>query len=159
MSASSTARRLAATAVTVGAVISTVALPAAAADHGHHRQPQVAISAVQADSPGRDDNSNRSRNAEWVKITNTTRHSVNLKGWTLRNRDGQTYRFRNVWLAGRSSVKVHTGVGHDTRADLYQDRRHYVWDNHADKALLRNDHNRTVDAKSWGRGGHHHNHH
>ncbi|MEV7192435.1 lamin tail domain-containing protein [Streptomyces sp. NPDC093510] len=156
MSASSTARRIAATALTVGAVVSAVSLPATAADRGHHRHPRVQISAVQADSPGRDDHSNRSLNAEWVEITNNTRHAVNLKGWTLRDDDGLRYRFHDVRLAGRSTVRVHTGVGRDTRGHLFQDRRDYMWDNHADRAILRNDHHRTVDTESWGRGHHHH---
>ncbi|MEV6756741.1 lamin tail domain-containing protein [Streptomyces sp. NPDC051214] len=158
MSASSTARRIAATALAAGAAVSAVALPATAADRDHHRHPRVEISAVQADSPGRDNHTNRSLNAEWVELTNNTRHTVNLRGWTLRDNDGNRYRFRDVRLAGRSTVRVHTGAGRDTRAHIYQDRRDYMWDNHSDKATLRNGHHRTVDIESWGRGGHH-NHH
>lgn len=156
MSASSTARRLAATALAAGAVVSVVTLPATADDRGHHWRPRVEISAVQADSPGRDNHTNRSLNAEWVEITNNTRRAVNLKDWTLRDNDGNRYRFHHVHLAGRSTVRVHTGMGRDTRAHLYQDRRDYMWDNHSGKAILRNDHHRTVDTESWGRGGHHH---
>ncbi|MEV0521864.1 lamin tail domain-containing protein [Streptomyces sp. NPDC050439] len=156
MSASVTARRIAATALAAGAVVSAVALPATAADPDHHRHPRVEISAVQADSPGRDNHTLRSLNAEWVEITNNTRRAVNLHGWTLRDNDGNRYRFHDVRLAGRATVRVHTGMGRDTRTDLYQDRRDYMWDNHADQATLRNDHHRTVDVESWGRGGHHH---
>jgi len=54
-------------------------------------------------------------------------------------------------LAGRSTVRVHTGIGRDTRTDLYQDRRAYVGDNDGDTATLRNDHGRFVDASSSGR--------
>ncbi|PWI05228.1 hypothetical protein DIZ27_40545 [Streptomyces sp. NWU339] len=46
---------------------------------------------------------------------------------------------------------VITGTGRDTRTDLYQGRRHYVWDNRADTATLRDDRGRTVDTESWGR--------
>ncbi|MFG2775968.1 lamin tail domain-containing protein, partial [Streptomyces sp. NPDC048350] len=74
MSASSTARRIAATALAAGAIVSAVALPAAAHDDDHRRAPKVEISRVQADSPGRDNRSNRSLNAEWVEITNNSRH-------------------------------------------------------------------------------------
>ncbi len=154
MSASPTARRIAATLLAAGAVVSAAALPAAAHDGDRHRQPRVEISAVQADSPGRDNGSNRSLNAEWVEITNNTRRVVNLNGWTLRSSDGDRYRFDNVRLAGRATVRIHTGVGRDTRSDLFQDRRHYVWDNRSDRATLRDNRGNTVDTESWGRRNH-----
>ncbi|MEU9865049.1 lamin tail domain-containing protein [Streptomyces sp. NPDC047971] len=154
MSASSTARRIAATALAAGAVVSAVALPAAAHDGDRHRQPKVEISRVQADSPGRDNRSNRSLNAEWVEITNNTRHAINLRGWTLKDNDGNRYRFGDYRLNGRATVRIHTGEGRDTRTDLFQDRRNYVWDNNRDKATLRDDRGRVVDTKSW--GNHHH---
>lgn len=79
---------------------------------------------------------------------NTGRRSVNLRGWTLSDRDGNRYRFNNVWLVGHSKVRVHTGFGRDTRRDVFQDRRNSVWDRR-DAATLRNDHRRVVDVKSW----------
>lgn len=109
---------------------------------------------MQYDSPGWDNRSNRSLNQEWVEITNNTRRSVNLEGWTLADEDGHTYTFDHYRLAGRATVRVHTGIGHDTRHDVYQDRRAYVWDNRSDTATLRNDHDRFVDDAS--RGRHHH---
>ncbi|MFI1394301.1 lamin tail domain-containing protein [Streptomyces sp. NPDC020681] len=165
MSASRTTRRIVATALATGAVLSAVALPASANDNDryrdrdrdrHHGQSRVSISDVQADSPGRDNRSNRSLNAEWVEITNNGRRSVDLDGWTLRDEDGNRYRFDDVRLAGRSTVRIHTGYGRDTRTDLYQDRRNHIWDNWSDTATLRDDRGRTVDTESWGRGRNHH---
>ncbi|WP_406408874.1 lamin tail domain-containing protein [Streptomyces sp. NBC_01643] len=155
MSASVSARRIAATVLAAGAVVSAVALPASAHNNDRHRQPRVEISTVQADSPGRDTRTNRSLNTEWVELTNNSRRAVNLDGWTLRDEDGHRYRFGDVRLAGRATVRIHTGVGRDTRTDLYQDRRNYVWDNRFDTATLRDDRGRTVDTESWGRGHHH----
>ena len=131
-------------------MVSAVALPASAADRRPER-PKVEISAVQYDSPGRDDRSNRSLNKEWVELTNTTRRAVNLDGWTLEDESGRTYTFDNYRLAGRATVRIHTGEGRDTRTDLCQDRRHYVWNNDHDTATLRNDHGRFIDDESWGR--------
>ncbi|MFD5735797.1 lamin tail domain-containing protein [Streptomyces sioyaensis] len=110
--------------------------------------------AIQYDSPGRDDRSNRSLNAEWVTVKNTGRLPVNIKGWTLSDKSGHSYRFGTLRLNGHSQIRVHTGIGHDNRRDVYQDRRAYVWDNTGDTATLRNDHRRIVDAQSWGRHGH-----
>lgn len=153
MSASSTARRVTATVLAAGAVVTVVALPASAHDDDRDRRyrqdPRVEISAVQADSPRRETRSNRSLNAEWVEITNTSRRSVDLDGWTLRDLDGNRYCFDDYILAGRSTVRVHTGMGRDTRTDLYQDRRSSVWDSRYDKAILRDHRGNTVDIESW----------
>ncbi|MCX4762742.1 lamin tail domain-containing protein [Streptomyces sp. NBC_01275] len=156
MSVSSvSARRLAAAVLAAGAVVGAVALPASAADHARPDRPKVEISDVQYDAPGWRDNSRRSLNKEWVELTNTTRHTINLDEWTLSDEQGETYTFSDYRLAPRATVRVHTGRGHDTDTDLYQDRRREVWDNRSDTATLRNDHGRRVDEVSW---GHHHGH-
>ncbi|MFE9995074.1 lamin tail domain-containing protein [Streptomyces avermitilis] len=148
------ARRLTAVALTAGALMSVAALPASAdQDRQPHRQ-RVEISNVHYDAPGRDDRRNRSLNQEWVDITNTGHHSVNLDDWTLSNRDGRTYTFHHLRLEGHSTVRVHTGNGRDTHRDVYQDRRHEVWNDRSDTATLRNEHGRVIDTASWGRGSH-----
>ncbi|MFK4145778.1 lamin tail domain-containing protein [Streptomyces sp. NPDC004065] len=149
VSASVTARRLAAAALTAGALVGSVTLPASAADHARPYRPQVEITHVQYDTPGRNDRSNRSLNQQWVELTNTTRRSVNLNGWTLSDREGRTYTFHHYRLNGRATVRVHTGIGRDSHRDLFQDRRHVVWDRR-DTATLRNDHGRVIDSVSWG---------
>ncbi|MFI8391865.1 lamin tail domain-containing protein [Streptomyces sp. NPDC085540] len=114
---------IAATALTDGAIVSSTALPAAAQDGDRlHQRPRVEISRDQADSTGRDDHSNRSLNNEWVEITNTTPDAIDLRGRTLRDSDGNRYRFDNVRLASRATIRIHTGNGRDTRTDLFQDR-------------------------------------
>ena len=143
------ARRLAAAVLAAAAVTGAAALPASAADARPHRQ-IVKISAVQYDAPGRYDRSARSLNKEWVELTNTTRQTVNLRGWTLSDEDGDSYTFRRFYLAPRATVRIHTGEGRDTSTDLYQDRSSEVWDNRSDTATLRNDRDRFVDEESWG---------
>ncbi|MFJ5551234.1 lamin tail domain-containing protein, partial [Streptomyces sp. NPDC093225] len=92
MTVASSTRRIAATILAAGAVVAAVAVPATAddgaGDHRHQQRSQVEISRVQANSTGREDGSNRSLNGEWVEITNNSRHGVNLKGWTLKDEDG-----------------------------------------------------------------------
>ncbi|MFD8423256.1 lamin tail domain-containing protein [Streptomyces sp. NPDC059668] len=150
-------RRIAAATLAAGAALGAAALPASAQSSPHQAaayRSGVVISDVQADSPGFDDRSNRSLNREWIDVTNTSRRSVNLDGWTLSDEDGHTYTFNHYRLDGRSTVRVHTGIGRDTYRDVYQDRRNYVWDNRSDTATLRNDHGRFIDDASW--GGRHH---
>ncbi|WP_330294630.1 lamin tail domain-containing protein [Streptomyces sp. NBC_00503] len=157
MSASRTTRRVLATAVATAAVLGSAALPAAAATHGHGhghgttgKHSTIMISKVQYDSPGRDDRSNRSLNGEWVEVKNTGKKTVDLRGYTLTDQQGNRYRFRSLMLDGHSSVKVHTGKGKDTLHDVYQGRANQVWDQR-DSATLRNDHGRILDSSSWGK--------
>lgn len=147
--------RVAATAVACGAVLATAVLPATAAtqaDLGRTNSP-IVIGKVQADSPGKDNYSNRSLNAEWIDIVNTSHRPVNLKNWTLKDGDRHTYRFGHLRLAGHQKVRVHTGIGRDTVRDVYQNRRAYVWNNYRDTATLRNNHGRVIDTESWGHRG------
>ncbi|MFB7462879.1 lamin tail domain-containing protein [Streptomyces sp. NPDC056224] len=159
MSASLATRRALAALLAAGGLIGAAALPAAA-DDDHRRDHRgthssIVIGDVQYDSPGRDDRSNRALNREWVEVKNTGRHSVNLRGFTLTDRDGNRYRFTDFRLDGRSSVKVHTGQGRDSRHDVYQDRRRQIWDER-DTATLRDNRGNVVDTESWGRRGHQH---
>ena len=142
------ARRLAAVVLTATALAGTAALPASAAGRpATQHRPDVQISHGQYGRPGRD---NRSPNGEWVQITNTTRRTVNLDRWTLSYRDHHTYTFHHCRLDGRATVRVHTGIGRDTRTDLYQNRRANAWNNGFDTATLRNERGRVIDMVSWG---------
>ncbi|MEC4575756.1 lamin tail domain-containing protein [Streptomyces sp. CMAA1738] len=92
-----------------------------------------------------------------MEIRNPTRNPINLRAWTLRDSDGNRYRYRyryrfnSVRIGACDTIRIHTGNGRDTRTDLFQDRRDYVWNNRADTATLRDDRGRTIDTKSWGR--------
>ncbi|MGW1055899.1 lamin tail domain-containing protein [Streptomyces sp. NPDC002521] len=152
MSVSSSVRRLTATAAVAAAVVGAVAPSAVAAGREPVRPHAVVyISSVQHNRQGRDDRANSSLNKQWVGITNSSRRAMNLDNWKLSDRDGHTYTFHHVRLAGRATVRVHTGVGRNTATDLYQDLRTRVWDVSADSATLRDAHGRIIDAVSWGR--------
>ncbi|MEU3246466.1 MULTISPECIES: lamin tail domain-containing protein [unclassified Streptomyces] len=152
-------RRIAAATLVAGTALGAAALPASAQSTARPDgyRSGVVISDVQSDFRGFGDHGNRSLNREWVDVTNTSRHRVNLDGWTLSDRDGHTYTFRHYRLDGRATVRVHTGVGRDTYRDLFQDRRTSVWDRRSDTATLRNDHGRYVDSASVG-DRHHRDH-
>ncbi|MFF4436778.1 lamin tail domain-containing protein [Streptomyces sp. NPDC001621] len=152
VSVSVIARRVAAGAAAAAALVGVAALPASAADHDHGRSfgEHVVISDVQYRSPGRDNRSNLVLNREWVQLTNKDRRAVNLDGWTLSTENGRIYTFRHYRLDGRSTVRVHTGIGRDGGNDLYQDRRRDVLDDRSGTATLRNDRGRLVDSVSWG---------
>ncbi|KIF04025.1 hypothetical protein PL81_20995 [Streptomyces sp. RSD-27] len=155
MSASLTTRRTLAAVLAVGALVGAAAVPAAADDHrGDHRGARSAIVIGDVENAGRG-HDNRALNSEWVEVKNTGRHSVNLRGYTLTDKQGNRYRFGDFRLGGRSSVRVHTGSGRDTHRDVYQERRRQIWDER-DTATLRDNRGNVVDTESWGRRGHHH---
>jgi hypothetical protein len=131
------------TAVTAAAVVLTAtAVPAQAAGSVH-------IAKIYYNSPGSDNRSNASLNAEWVTITNSTSRAVSLKGWTLTDASRHKYTFGTYTLGAGNTVKIHTGTGNDTTAHRYQDRRAYVWNNDKDTATLRKASGTKADSCSY----------
>jgi hypothetical protein len=109
----------------------------------------VRITAIYFDSPGSDDRSNSSLNAEWVRLKNTTSTRKTITGWTLHDASTHVYAFPAFRLAAGASVKVHTGAGSDTATNLYWDSSGYIWDNGGDTATLRNANGSVVDRCSY----------
>ncbi|WP_030165610.1 lamin tail domain-containing protein [Spirillospora albida] len=134
-------------AIAAGALGATLfAAPAEAAS-------AIQISRVYYDSPGKDTGSNRSLNGEWVQLFNRSTKSRQLRGYTLRDRTGFTYRFGSYVLGGRRSVIVHTGSGANGSAHRYWGRSQYVWNNTGDTAHLRYPSGALADSCSWGSTG------
>jgi hypothetical protein len=113
----------------------------------------IQINRVQYNSPGTDNRTNASLNAEWVLLTNTSSKSVQLKNYKLRDKTGYTYTFGSFTLGGKKSVTLHTGKGTNTTSHRYWGRGSYVWNNDGDTAYLRYPSGSTADSCSWGRGG------
>ena len=112
----------------------------------------VRFAKIQYNSPGTDNRSNSSLNAEWVTITNHASTRRTLTGWTLRDASGHVYRFPTFGLAAGSSVRVHTGTGSNGTYNLYWRASNYIWNNSGDKATLKNSAGTTLDTCSWGSG-------
>lgn len=100
----------------VCAVVTSVAV--AATDQPATAAGAVRITRLQYDSPGADTGSNSSRNAEWVRITNNGAKARVLTGWRLRDKPGHVYQFPTFKLKPGKSVRVRTGKGSNTGADL-----------------------------------------
>jgi len=109
--------------------------------------PAIRITQIQYDSPGSDTGSNASLNTEWVRITNTTAQNRSLSGWTLKDKQGFTYRFPTFTLKAKASVVVYTGKGSATSTKRYYNRSWYVWNNTGDSAYLRD--SKGVLKDSW----------
>nr|BFE68038.1 hypothetical protein GCM10020092_013390 [Actinoplanes digitatis] len=101
----------------------------------------VLLSKIVYNSPGKDTGSNTSLNAEYVRLLNTTKATINLKGWTVRDAAGHVYTVTtDQRVAVGAYVYLHTGKGTNGRPDArhrYWNRTGYVWNNGGDTAYLR----------------------
>ncbi|MCX4469560.1 hypothetical protein C5N14_29900 [Micromonospora sp. MW-13] len=116
--------------------------------------PAIQITKVYYNSPGTDNRSNSSLNAEYVKLTNRRSSTVNLKSWTLRDKSSHVYKFTSDFrLASGASVYVHTGKGTNTSTHRYWGSGAYIWNNTGDAAYVRNSAGTLIDSCSWGSSG------
>jgi hypothetical protein len=116
----------------------------------------VQFTRIQYNSPGTDTGSNASLNGEWVRLTNKTSKTINLRTWTVRDASAHVYTFStDVNLGAGKSVTVHTGKGTATSTDRYWGRTGsagYIWNNGGDTATLRTGSGKTIDSCKWGTG-------
>ncbi|MEQ7007208.1 lamin tail domain-containing protein [Actinopolymorpha sp. B17G11] len=124
-----------------------------AAGPGHAATPAVQITKVYYNSPGTDTRSNKSLNAEYVRLTNRRTSAIKLKGWTLRDKANHVYTFATYTLGAGKSVYIHTGKGTNTTSHRYWGQGDYVWNNTGDTAYLRTPARTLVDSCSWGSKG------
>jgi hypothetical protein len=113
----------------------------------------VEFTRIQYNSPGKDTGSNSSLNGEWVRLTNRTSKTIDLKGWTVRDATAHVFTFTSNYkvLAGQS-VTVYTGKGTAATGRRYWGRTGYVWNNGGDSATLRTGAGKTIDSCRWGNG-------
>jgi hypothetical protein len=116
----------------------------------------VQFTKVVYNSPGTDTGSNTSLNGEYVRLTNKTKRTIDLKNWTVRDAAGNIHRISSTHLLGAGkTLYLHTGKGTNGRPDSahrYWNRTGYVWNNGGDTAILRTGSNRTIDSCKWGAG-------
>jgi hypothetical protein len=109
----------------------------------------IKITAINFDSPGPDDGGNASLDAEWVQITNTSSKSASLGQWVLHDASDHRFDFPSFRLPAHAAVKVHTGSGSDTAANLYWGSKEYIWNNTGDTATLDNAAGKKVDSCTY----------
>ena len=113
----------------------------------------VQFTRIQYNSPGTDNGSNASLNGEWTKVTNKTRKTINLNGWTIRDAANHVYTFTStVSLGAGKSITVRVGKGSNDSTYRYWGRTGYVWNNGGDTASLRTNAGKTIDTCRWGNG-------
>lgn len=111
--------------------------------------PSVTFTRVYVNSPGSDNRSEASLNAEWVRLRNNTSKTVQLKGWTVRDKAGHVYTFSSFTIKSHVTVYLHTGKGTNTTTNRYWGSGNYIWNNGGDTAYLKNTGKTTIDTCSW----------
>jgi Intermediate filament tail domain. len=89
-------------------------------------------------------------NQEYVKITNSGKTSVSMKGWKVTDKDAKhTYKFPSSYtLKSKTTVTIYTGKGKNSATKLYWGRVAHVWNNEGDTAYLYNAQGNLVSARN-----------
>lgn len=109
---------------------------AIAAEGTDNSTPKIAITNVSFKAPSPE---KENLNGEWVEIANQGSVAQSLQGWTLSDQDNHTYVFKNFSLQPGALVKVHTGIGVNSDADLFWNMKAPIWNNDGDMATLKDD--------------------
>jgi hypothetical protein len=135
----------------VAAVVSVaasvlVATPATAAGG-------VIIYRAYYNSPGTDDRTNASLNAEYIQLRNTSSVAQVVTGWTLRDKQNHVYKFPTTRINPGQYLTVRTGKGTNNATTRYWGSGNYIWNNTGDTAYLRTPTGALVDSCAWGATG------
>jgi hypothetical protein len=84
---------------------------------------------MQCDAPGAPDDASN-LNDEWVELVSGGGSAAALAGWKIHDEGPNfTYTFPNFTLGAGGRVKLHTGSGTNSTADLYWGQGGHVWNN------------------------------
>lgn len=139
-----TASLIATAVVAAGVALFGVTGPAAAAG------PAIRFYNTQYDAPGKDTRTNAHLNKEWISIINASSSSVQLKGWTIRDKANHVFTFGTTTIKPNTRLLLLTGKGSPVPNHRYYNSGNYIWNNDGDTAYLRNPAGATVDTCTWG---------
>ncbi len=85
---------------------------------------------------------------QWVEIANQGTGLIDLSGWSLVNREDESYTFpANFTLKAGSTAMVHSGFGSNTSSDLYNSS--LLWSEIADTATLKDAAGRIISEYNY----------
>lgn len=108
---------------------------------------------IQYDSPGTDNRTNASLNAEYVVLKNVTTRNISIKDWTVRDAANHVYKFGSFTLGAGKSVTLHTGRGTNSATHRYWGSGNYIWNNTGDTATLKTPSGTTAYTCKWTSAG------
>jgi hypothetical protein len=95
-------------------------------------------------------------NGEYVRICNISPQDVNLKGFSLCDREEHRYIFPRAFLKPGYTVLLFTGAGRDIMKGVDQLRLYWgsaypIWNNKGDQAFLRDPQGKLIDTVVYGK--------
>jgi micrococcal nuclease len=97
------------------------------------------------DAKGEDD---KNLNDEFVIFKNNCNFSVNLSGWTVKDRSFNVFTFPEFELEAKAEVKLCSGSGKNTKSEIFWNSKHSIWNNDGDTLYLRDKDGNLILAKS-----------
>lgn len=99
----------------------------------------------QFDAPGND---HENLNEEWVCFSNRG-GDADMTNWQVEDEANHSYQFPSFMLPVGVTVRLHTGSGTDTAADLYWGSGRAIWNNSGDIVYLYDSSGNLVDEYSY----------
>lgn len=94
-------------------------------------------------------NDNENLNGEFVSLKNNCNMAINMAGWTLKNSGTKIYKFGNFFLAPEQAVKIRSGCGSDSGAELFWCSKRAIWNNNGDTLYLRDSQGLLVLSEAY----------
>lgn len=141
-------RAVLAVVVAIVSVVASVVVAAPASAAGG-----VIIYRAYYNSPGTDNRSAASLNAEYIQLRNTSTVAKVVTGWTLRDKQNHIYKFPTTRINPGQYLTVRTGKGTNNATNRYWGSGNYIWNNTGDTAYLRTQTGALIDSCSWGATG------
>jgi len=102
---------------------------------GKVRKSPIIIAIVHFNAEGDD---RKNLNDEYIVIENRADEPVDLTGWTVYDEsNAHRYLFPSFVLSGKAKVTLRTGLGKNTRDELFWGSRSPVWNNDGDTVFIR----------------------
>lgn len=106
----------------------------------------ISISEFHWDALGND---NENLNDEFVYLKNNCGAAISMANWTLKNSGTKIYRFGNFFLAPGQMVKINSGCGSDSDAELFWCGKKAIWNNGGDTLYLRDSQGHLVLSEAY----------
>jgi len=94
----------------------------------------IAISLVHADPEG-DDSQNL--NDEFIVIENQGSSPIDFTGWTVLDESNHRYLFPNFTLPAKAKVTLRTGLGKNSKNEIFWGSRRPIWNNDGDTIFIK----------------------
>jgi len=94
----------------------------------------IAISIVHAEAEG-DDRQNL--HDEFIVIENQGNTPIDFTGWTVLDESNHRYLFPSFTLSAKAKVTLRTGLGKNTKSEIFWGSRRPIWNNNGDTIFIK----------------------